>query len=468
MGNQCIYEEFIAGALRKKIMFMIQFFGKIHPLLVHLPIGIFLFGILLKGYEWYQKSKIDTGIFKLLLLANLFSSVLSVITGLILFSDGDYDMEAVLFHRNLAIVFSFISFILYFFSQKKWSVYFWILGLISLIITGHLGGNLTHGEDYLSFKTQKIAYQSIDNIQEAVVYEDIIKPILNEKCVACHSAKKQKGKLRLDEKDFLLKGGKTGTCINFKKPTESLLLQRILLPEREEEHMPPKGKTQLTDNELKIIDWWVKSGGDFNKKVKELNPTDSDKKALLSFQSVHEQSRLESMIPDEKMAIPSAKALDILKKAGVVILPIMTESNYLSMTIFENNFGEKELEALQQISKNILVMNAQGLKNKAIFNEISRLINLKKLNLSGASLGDADIQKLSNLKALQILNLSGTDVTEKGVGFLKENQNLKNIYLFGSKFDTKQFKTIKLQFPKTLLDTGGYIISEADSLKFVL
>ena len=128
--------------------------------------------------------------------------------------------------------------------------------------------------------------------------------------------------------------------------------------------------------------------------------------------------------------------------------------------------NKKELDALRKINKNILIVNAQRINNKALFLELTKLINLRKLNLSGANLNDSDIQQLRFLKELQYLNLSNTNITEKGIVFLKEIPKLKHIYLFDSKFDKKQFKTIKLQFPEAILDTGGYRISEADSLKF--
>ena len=447
---------------------MIQFFGKFHPLFVHLPIGIYLFGLFLKAYGWYKKSEIDSGIFKLVLLVSTFSSVLSVITGLILFSGGDYEKDTVAFHRNAGIAFTVFSILLYFFIDKKWSLYLWILGLILLVLTGHLGGNLTHGEEYLSFETHKTEKKPIENVQEALVYEDIIKPIFEEKCVSCHSAKKQKGKLRLDEKDFLLKGGKNGECLNLKNPGESLLLERLNLPDGEEEHMPPKAKPQLTGDEKRIIDWWIKSGSDFEKKAKELKQTESDKKMLLTFQSGHERGQTASIIPEAEVSEPSKNAIEILKKSGVIALPVSEKTNYLSLTIFENNFSEKEIAALKEIKNNILILNARGLKNKAIFQVLPLFKNIKKLNLTGADLGDSDVQKLSSLKELQSLNLSKTGVTAKGVAYLKGNPKLKNIYLFDSKFDKKQFKTLKSQFPQTVLDTGGYTISEADSLKFGL
>jgi hypothetical protein len=54
--------------------------------------------------------------------------------------------------------------------------------------TGHLGGTLTHGADYLSssvlFDKQK-AKKKLTDINEAYVFADLVKPILQEKCSGC-------------------------------------------------------------------------------------------------------------------------------------------------------------------------------------------------------------------------------------------------------------------------------------------
>jgi hypothetical protein len=58
------------------------------------------------------------------------------------------------------------------------------------------------------------------------------------------------------------------------KPELSLLIQRIHLPLEEEEHMPPKNKLQLTEEELEILSLWVSSGGRFDQKVMDLPQED--------------------------------------------------------------------------------------------------------------------------------------------------------------------------------------------------
>jgi hypothetical protein len=66
--------------------------------------------------------------------------------------------------------------------------------------TGHYGGNLTHGEEFLtkplyaiiSSESGKSERKPITNIEEALVYQDLVEPILEEKCYRCHSATNKK------------------------------------------------------------------------------------------------------------------------------------------------------------------------------------------------------------------------------------------------------------------------------------
>lgn len=97
-----------------------------------------------------------------------------------------------------------------------------------LSVTGHLGGALTHGEDFLSqpllsmfgFAPVKEVRKPIININEALVYKDIIEPVLEQKCVQCHNSQKQKGSLRLDTPELLLKGGGVKRGISYGKIDE--------------------------------------------------------------------------------------------------------------------------------------------------------------------------------------------------------------------------------------------------------
>ena len=61
-------------------------------------------------------------------------------------------------------------------------------------------------------------------------FEKEVRPVLAENCYSCHGPKKQKSGLRLDSRDFILKGGEVGPVVVPGNPAASrLILQRTLI-----------------------------------------------------------------------------------------------------------------------------------------------------------------------------------------------------------------------------------------------
>jgi uncharacterized membrane protein len=69
---------------------MMQFIGHLHPVIVHLPIGILLLGVFLMIYQDKNESKYDQ-IISLAFLLGSCSAVLACITGWLLGQSGEYD-----------------------------------------------------------------------------------------------------------------------------------------------------------------------------------------------------------------------------------------------------------------------------------------------------------------------------------------------------------------------------------------
>ena len=93
----------------------------------------------------------------------------------------------------------------------------------------------------------------------AVDFKKDIKPLLESRCVSCHSSSKQKGNLNLSSLLASTKGGDSGPAIIPKNTDESLLLERISLPRDDEEIMPPKG-APLNSEEIALFKKWVENG----------------------------------------------------------------------------------------------------------------------------------------------------------------------------------------------------------------
>ena len=94
----------------------------------------------------------------------------------------------------------------------------------------------------------------------SVDYLKQIKPLLRERCFACHGALKQEGGLRLDTVGLMLKGGDSGPVLQRKKAAGSLLLHRVTTSDIDE-RMPPEDEgVPLTPEEMGLLRQWIDAG----------------------------------------------------------------------------------------------------------------------------------------------------------------------------------------------------------------
>lgn len=95
-------------------------------------------------------------------------------------------------------------------------------------------------------------------------YSKTIKPLLHDRCYACHGALKQKGKLRLDTVELMLNGEQSGAVSERGKPEKSLLVERVINPDIAE-RMPPEHEGEpLTAEQVALLrgfSVWMAGGG---------------------------------------------------------------------------------------------------------------------------------------------------------------------------------------------------------------
>lgn len=104
---------------------------------------------------------------------------------------------------------------------------------------------------------------------DKLVFQHVILPVLTAKCNKCHCEEKSKGDLRMDTYEMAIKGGENGKNFVAGNLKDSLSITRILLPDSDDEHMPPEGKDQLTPEEIALLKWWVEQGASGTQKVGE-------------------------------------------------------------------------------------------------------------------------------------------------------------------------------------------------------
>lgn len=455
---------------------LIQFFGRFHPLLVHLPIGILMVAVL---FDWLSKLKryhnLSPSVGLLYLLGGL-GAIFSCLTGYFLSQSGEYEGATLQQHQWLGIATATGALGMY--AYKTWiSKARYSLALsagLMLLLTGagHLGGSLTHGEDYLvaampePFRTwlgvEKVKDDIviIKDVQEAIVYQDIVVPILKEKCYNCHNESKQKGKLRMDSPEFLAKGGKSkATIIKAGFPQESELIRRLLLPKNDEKHMPPKEKQQLTENEIQLLQWWIEQGADYQHPVKMLAQSESIRPVLVGLTSASNKAIEETAIyPTISLKAPNAKAIATLQENRVVVLPIGQQENLLSVNFVNVEvIDNQHLEALAELKEHIAWLKWSYSKvSDQQLAVLEKMTNLTKLYLNNTNITDEGLKYLTNLPNLKYLNLVGTKVTAQGIQNLAKLPNLKQLYIYQTPITAQEGKTLMAKFPKTAIDTGGY------------
>ena len=94
----------------------------------------------------------------------------------------------------------------------------------------------------------------------AVDYQQAVKPLLKERCYACHGALKQKGGLRLDTVEAMRKGGHSGPALLTGQPTQSPLIERLLSTDPEEQ-MPPRHEGEpFKEDQIRLLVEWISGG----------------------------------------------------------------------------------------------------------------------------------------------------------------------------------------------------------------
>ncbi len=449
---------------------MKEFVAHLHPVLVHLPIGILLLAAVFAWMGRWERHAPLLAALPILLRLGAVAAVAACISGWLLGGSGEYDPDTLGLHKWLGISTAVLAALACILPKHRLMT---TLTAISLTAAAHFGGTMTHGAGYLFPPNDQPGQQrpSMADMQETPAFSAVIQPILREKCSACHGSTKQKGGLRLDMVEHIQKGGKNGDVLKSSGADGGELLRRCLLPIGHEDHMPPKEKPQLSSDELEILRWWIEAGADFERKTKETLQSETVRKALANWQKGGDvvTSAASPKIPHEPDVAASPKLLDKLRQTGVLALPVSRESNWLSVS-FVNlpKPPDSVLVLLEKMAPQVLWLNMSGcIVPETSWSAVGKLQQLRRLLLNHSSASDAALVHLKNLQNLQVLNISDTRVTAMGLKELANLKALQTIYLYKTGIQAQDWPALQALFPQATLDSGGYQLPflETDTLR---
>ena len=427
--------------------YWLQPVGRMHPLLLHFPIVLLILGIISEIYR-VKKEKSNAAFYTklsgLLLLSGAILSGITVIMGLFLSREEGYNGEAVVWHKWLGASVFFIASIVYRVRDKNWysrrlSWSSALLLISFLLATGHYGADITHGDNFLLQPITAHLQRPAVSIEEAVVFDDLIQPILEAKCTGCHNPRKLKGELSLMDSLSIMKGGKTGKLFVPGNPDISLMLERVHLPAEDEKHMPPDGKPQLTATEIHLLTQWIRNGVPFYQKVITLPESDSLRMLAATLLKPAEEEKFDFPAADEAVVAR-------LNTNYRTISPVAKESPALSVNIYNRSaYTPAQLQELSEIEQQVVA-----------------------LNLNKMPVKDEELKAIAKFKNLRRLDLNFTDITTEGLDALIPLQQLKTLTLSGTKLDynalTKKLASFKALKTVSVWNTS-LSVKEMDALQ---
>jgi uncharacterized membrane protein len=426
---------------------LFQFIGRLHPLVLHFPIVLILVVLAVEVGKHFGWIKVRDKFVRVTLIAAGATTIISIIAGFFLYASGEYAGR--LMDRHFwggvitgVLTISTIAFYLTF-RKKSFHHPIYVGGLIactlSVAITSHLGGSLTHGEDFVTEPLLLMGDVPGKNIEkpesEMLVYADMLAPIFEAKCLSCHNAQKSKGGFLMSSYQNLLKPGKSGlTSLVPSLPDSSEIFKRVDLPLDHKEHMPPSGKTPMTPDEVTLLKAWIEAGA-----PEDLTVSKARDQAQLN-------TTIENLLPElakyrKKAAITFIKYRSLKRdldevalKLGINIQPDSTgDENYFTIGMrFPpapfTNAQFRELKPYFDVFSKVS-LTSSGLDDNGLY-YISQMSNLKELYIQKTKLNGAGLVFLKNLNNLEVLNLSFTKVDDKSLIDLLNVPSLKTVYVY--------------------------------------
>jgi uncharacterized membrane protein len=423
---------------------IILFLGRFHPLLVHLPIGFLCLLGLLEVFARFPRLKMLAHGRGVILALALVAAVVTTVCGLMLSQAGGYDPALLQSHQWAGIAVA-VGCLLAGFAHWRGLTRVYYGSLVTalgvMVLASHYGGSITHGRDYLTRYAPKPLREwlgegnasvpvKVVNVEEAVVFTQVVQPILREKCAGCHNASKLKGGLRVDSLDMLFKGGRSGPVIEKGNAAKSRLVHYIQLPVTDEKHMPPAGKPQPSEDEIAVLTWWIDAGASADKTVAALKPTVIAMRALEAMFGAAEPEE-----PPQKLSELQPVVEKLGAELGVTISPLAQNEPWLNCNARPNkNFGDAELAKLELLKANLQWLDLGGTKVTDVgVAHVAGMKHLTRLHLEHTAITDASLACITKLRHLEYLNLYGTAVTDAGLPFLCRLADLQKLFLWQTK-----------------------------------
>lgn len=421
-----------------------QFAGRFHFLVIHFPIALILLVPVLELAGRRRSSPGPDFHLDLILALATYSAIVSSLLGWCLARSGGSSGPLLTQHMwggfSLAAV-CWLCWVLRGSSRDLFYASALLLAAALVSWTGYRGGQLSQGENHLTeympaavrlipgMSNYRLADASLARRGPPTFYSRQIQPIFDEHCTVCHGESKQKGKLRLDSYELLMRGGKHGPVIAPGNPGKSELFRRITLPSSDDDFMPAQGKPPLPANEIKLIQIWIAGGASSTQPMengKELaSAASSAPAAEVTFQKIdmalvaRDRAPLASAVAQLQQQFPGAVEYESRGSADLTV----------DLSGAGAKFGDQDMSAFKAVAGRIVEAD---FSNTAITDRsagaIAAMTHLRVLRLNRTRVTDATILALASLQQLESLSVFGTAISPAALPPMSRMPRLAHVY----------------------------------------
>jgi len=457
-------------------------FGRAHLLILHFPIALLLIGAMLEFFQF--KGKRDgprtsaAGV--TCVVAGCLFAWLAGATGWIyasrdlgegLWESGFFDGDGLDWHRWTAVVTGVLCLPLLTLAIVSRSCYagsiagayriLLALSAIGVALTGHLGGELIHGKNFLLAPLSQPAQPDepsteTDPQSEAPPNETeqpddpeapprptdpdrisfaVVAEILGANCVRCHGPERDRGGIRLATLEEVQE------VIDPGFPESSLLVEVIRLPEDDPLHMP-KNKPSLPEEQIQTLERWIKQLGEQEQAASIASPPEQSQ--IAPPQQPEASAPEATAGPTSQRTFTDAElqardqALRELQSRGALARRISERTQDVEVRILEQReeFGDDDARLLVPLREFITTLDLTGAGiTDAALESVGQLHRLHSLRIGETAIGDAGLAHLAELANLERLDLHQTSVTNGGVRQLFELPRLQTLHLWETRVD---------------------------------
>jgi hypothetical protein len=462
----------------------LHFIGRFHVLIVHLPIGLIFLAAIMEFLGHFTAFSHLRASIPFVLWLSFLGAIGATVAGHLLMTLEDYSGRAMTLHLYFGLAVVVLTLFALVFSIKGKHLFSGLgtaAAAFATAASGHFGGAMVHEPEYLTEhapaalkpalliglgtpaeepapggEAAPVAAVFEKPIGERLVYQDFVVPILDKTCNECHNENKIKGKLRMDTHELLLAGAE-GSDYPTVVPGEaeaSEMIVRVLLPEDDDEFMPPQGDP-LEAAEVELLKLWINAGAKTDTTVAQLGEDPGIAAIATEVAAIHAGKGTEESaeltvapsvwdsLPEEERTARMAEVNEAAEKYHFSVMPISAEDERLRVNVINaaKDFGDDQLKMLEPVAERIVWLDlARSQVTDAGMKTVRLMRDLERLHLENTAVTGKGIAELASLAKLEYINLYGTKVDNGIFETFAKLPNLKKAYVWQTAVDPAEAK----------------------------